>query len=93
MIPGVTPITKKPHNGGTLHPASNLTYLSPPEQFLTGAKLFPGTSLIKKKMFPNMNLFGLCESAWGMTTHNGILKNEGISTKSLISQLLLAVDY
>ena len=42
--PRVTPITKLPQNWDTLYPASNLTYFAPPEQFLMGAKLFPGTS-------------------------------------------------
>ena len=42
--PRVTPITKKSQNGGTLYLPSNFTYLAPPEQFLTGAKVFPGTS-------------------------------------------------
>ena len=64
MIPGVTAIIKQPQNGGTLYPASNLTYLSHPEQFVMGAKLFPVTFLIKKIKFKNINLFGLCESAW-----------------------------
>ena len=47
LIPGVTAIINQPQNGGSLYPASNLTYLSHPEQFLMGAKLFPGTFLIK----------------------------------------------
>ena len=60
MIPGVTPIAKLLKMGGTLHPASNLTYLSHPEQFLMGAKLFPWTSLIKKITFQKK------EPVWAM---------------------------
>ena len=52
------------YHGGTLYPASNLTYLSHPEQFLMDAKLFPGSFSIKKILFINKNLFRLCESAW-----------------------------
>ena len=33
-------------------PASNLTYLAPHGQFFMGAKLFPGTPLMRKENVP-----------------------------------------
>ena len=42
------PYHKLASNWGTIYLAFNLTYLSPLEQFLMGAKLYPGTSLSKE---------------------------------------------
>ena len=45
-------------------------------------------NLKKKKLIPAM-----CKCMVSMGTHNAILKNGGVTTKSFISQLLLSPDY
>ena len=45
---------------------------------------------MRNKIVLEKNLFGLCENAWfQMATHNVILKNRGIATKSVVSHQLL----
>ena len=61
--PGVTHITNSPKMGVPYTPASNLTDLAPPGQFLMGVKLFPGNPK-KMKRFLKINLSGLFENAW-----------------------------
>ena len=73
-------------------PASNLTYLAHPGQFLIGAKLILD-HLNATKCYKEINLLGLCENAWlPWATRNAILKNLGIHTKLIISQLLLTIN-
>ena len=43
---------------------------------------------LKKKLIPAMR-----KCMVSMATHNAILKNGGVTTKSFISQLLLSLDY
>ena len=43
---------------------------------------------LKKKLIPAM-----CKCMVSIATHNAILKNGGVTTKSFISQLLLSLDY
>ena len=45
-------------------------------------------SLTSKKLIP-----GMCKCMVSMATNNEILKNGDVTTKSVISQLLLSLDY
>ena len=45
-------------------------------------------SNLKKKL-----ILAICKCMVSMATHNAILKNGGVTTKSFKSQLLLCLDY
>ena len=73
-------------------PASNLTYLAPPGQLFMGAKLFSGTPRCIKNV-SNKFIWAMLKCMVAMANRNAILKNGGLPTKSIISQLLLTIDY
>ena len=68
----------------TLHPRTIFHWC----QFILWDPLNAKKFNLKKKLIPAM-----CNCMVSMATHSAILKNGGVTTKSIISQLLLSLDY
>ena len=93
--PGVTGITNSFKMGIPYTTASNLTYLVHPGQVLVCQNVpWDPLNAKKKIMFlKHYPVWAMWKCMVAMATCNAILNNGGIPTKSIISQLLLTIDY
>ena len=64
--PRVNGNTKQPQDGGTLYPASNLTYLAPPGQFLISICLVDINAFARFGGIPSMtqDIMNVSSSKW-----------------------------
>ena len=70
-----------------------MTYLATPGQVSMGVGLFIGTPVMRQKFVPRKKLIlAMSKCMFSMATHNAILLNGGVPTKTTISQLVLSLD-
>ena len=79
------------HVTGTI--GSNLTYLATPGQVSMGVGLFIGIQVMPQKFVPRFFfILALSKCMVFMATHNAILLNGGVPTKTTITRLLFSLD-
>ena len=71
-----------------------MTYLATPGQVSMGVELFIGTQAMPKQFVPRKKLIlAMSKCMVSMATHNAILLNGGVPTKTTISHLFYSLDY
>ena len=79
------------HVTGTI--GSNLTYLATPGQVSIGVGLFIGIPVMPQKFVPRFFfILAMSKCMVFMATHNAILLNGGVPTKTTITRLLFSLD-
>ena len=72
---------------------SNLTYLAAPGQVSMGVGLFIGNPVMSQKLSPDFFfILAMSKCMVSMATHNSILLNGGVPTKTTITRLLFSLD-